>query len=171
MDGEFILRILISLPVLLVAVYIAEYFRKPENFFIKRLRPIEGTEYTHSQLVFRALMSALLPTPIMMLGVSIMTSDEAFLEWGSSYITLTIIIGIGLFLGVSSYLYFRLWRYRKLTPAEQQASDPRPLFARRTEPNPRTWLLRGGLIALFIFMGITGIPLLAILVAVATEWL
>ena len=169
MDGEFILRVLISLPVLLVAMYIATYFRAPEDFFIKRLRPKEGTEYTHSQLVFRAMVSGLLPAPIMMLWVAIMTSDEAFLEWRSHYITLTIIIG--LFLGVSSYLYFRLWRYRKLTPAEQQASDPRPLFARRTEPNPRTWLLRGGLIALFIFTGFTGIPLLLLLLAVATGWL
>ena len=33
----------------------------------------------------------------------------------------------------------------------------------------KTWLLRGALIALFVFMGITGIPLAFVLVFAVTE--
>ena len=165
-SASIILRVLIGLPVLVAAVYLSEYFRKPEDFFIKRLRSREGTEYTHPQLVSRALASALIPGPIMMLWVAIMDFDDGFLEW-SSFHTILIIVII-LFLGISSYLYFRLWRYREL--ALNEPSGSRRIFVRREAPNEETWLLRGGLTALFIFMGLTGIPLM-ILLFMATEWL
>ncbi len=147
----FPLRFIIALPVWLAFGFLISYCQKPEDFLIKRLRPKGDTRFTHSQLLFRALAGAVLFALLLTLGVGIITSDEAFLEWRSHYAIFNIFTG--LYLGISLYLYFRLWRYRKLTPAEQPASDPRPLFARRTEPNPKTWLLRGGLIALFIFMG------------------
>ena len=127
----FLLRILMGLPVALVAFYISDYFRKPEDFPVKRLRPQKGAEYTNSQLAFRALMSALLPTPVLMLWLAMLTSDEAFLEWRISQVVTAVIVN--LYLGISSYIYFRLWRYRELTPNQRGGSER--VFVRREAPN------------------------------------
>ena len=54
MEMETVLRFLVSLPILLIAGSVVSYFKSPEDFFIRRLRPKEGAEYTHIRLVSRA---------------------------------------------------------------------------------------------------------------------
>ncbi len=95
-----------------VFMVILPYFRKPEDFFIKRFRPKNHDEYTHAQLLFRAYIGAgLIGSSIFALGWSIAFQMPLWM-WAA----------IALFgasaSGTVTYMYFRLWRYRKPTPCE-----------------------------------------------------
>ena len=164
----FGLRLIIALPVWLLFGLLISYCQKPEDFLIKRLRPKEDARFSHSQLLFRALAGAGLSALLLIIGVGIITSDEAFLEWRSPFITVTVVIG--LFMGIHSYLYFRIWRYVEIAPSGQSGSDSsdQRLFMRRAEPNPKTRGLRLTLIILAAVTVVAG-PAIFVVLAVLTS--
>ena len=162
------LRILIGFPIMAAAVYISEYFRRPEDFFIKRLRPNEGIQYTHAQLLFRAFIGVgLISVTPFILGISVIGYGDAPVELRRASIAIG--LTLGLFLGLCSYLYFRIWRYVEIVPSGQgaSASGEQRIFIRRASPNPDTWGLRLTLIILAAVAAVAG-PAILIALSVFT---
>lgn len=158
------LRFLIALSAMIVTVYFSEYFRRPEDFFIKRLRPKEGIQYTHAQLLFRAFIGVgLISVTPVMLGVSVIGYEDASVELRRSAIAVG--LAVALILGVCSYLYFRIWRYVETAPSKRSASVSREqrFFVRRTAPNPKTWGLRLALIILAALLAVIGPAIVIVL--------
>ncbi len=160
------LRILIGFSILIAAVYISEYFRRPEDFFIKRLRPNEGIQYTHVQLLFRAFIGVgLISVTPFILGISVIGYDDAPVDLKRASIAIG--LTLGLFLGLCSYLYFRIWRYVEIFPSGRgaSASGEQRVFIRRASPNPDTWGLRLTLVILASVAAVAG-PAIAIVLSV-----
>ena len=166
MDAQSIplgLRILIAFPIMFVVGSVLSYFKSPEDFFIKRFRPNDDAKYTHAQLLFRAFIGLGLISTILLLGPVVVIAYDGFTELRPVWIAMA--LTIGLFLAISSYLYFRIWRYVEIAPSEQGAplsSTPR-IFIRRAAPNPDTWGLRLTLIILFAVVVVAGPAILIIL--------
>ena len=160
MDTESIplgLRFLIALPVMLIAGSILSYFKSPEGYFIKRLRPKDDVKYTHAQLLFRAFIGlGLISTTLLFSGVLIIVSDDIFIELRPEWVFS--MLPIGLVFAIGSYLHFRIWRYVEIAPSGQgaSASGGKRVFARRATPNPETWGLRLTLIMLFAVAFVAG---------------
>ena len=154
---ETVPKAIVSFPVVLMAVCIVAYFRAPEKFFIERLRPRDGGENSHSQLVSRAFVGVTISMALLMVWAVIMPSRDSLLEWPDSFYSFSFVFA--LYIGASSYLYFRLRRYRRLAPQERGSRD-RSAPERREARGADTWPLRGELVALFISVGIIGIPAL-----------
>lgn len=167
MDTESIplgLRFLIALSAMIATVYISDYFRRPEDCFIKRLRPNEGIQYTHVQLLFRAYIGVgLISVTPFILGLSVVVYEEASVELRRSAIAIGLVLGF--FLGVCSYLYFRIWRYVETAPSERSASvsGGQRVFVRRIAPDPNTWGLRLTLIILAAIAAVAGPTILIVL--------
>ena len=94
---------------------------------------------------------------LLMVWAVIVTSRVSLLEWSDSFYSFSFVFT--LYLGVSSYLYFRLRRCKRLAPQERGSRD-RSAPERREARSADTWPLRGELVALFISVGIIGIPAL-----------
>ena len=164
----FPIRIVIALPFWLIPGLMLSYFRKPEDFVIKRLRPKENIQFSHFQLIYRSSVGAGLCSVLFVLGIGIITSGEGFLEWRGLYVTIT--LAMWMFMGGFSYLYFRLWRYVEIAPSEQGAlvSRGQRVFLRRSTPDSRTWGLRLALIILAAVAVAAG-PAILIVLTILTE--
>ena len=164
----FPIRIVIALPFWLIPGLMLSYFRKPEDFVLKRLRPKENIQFSHSQLIYRSFVGAGLCSILLVLGVGIITSKEGFLEWRGLYVTITLVMWM--FMGTFSYLNFRLWRYVEIAPPEQGTlvSRRQRVFVRRITPDSRTWGLRLALIILAAVAVVVG-PTILIILTILTE--
>lgn len=126
-------KLLTSL-LLVCATYLVflPYFAKPEEFFIRRLRPRDDRRFTHAQLLIRAFGGAgLVSAGMYSLAFCLVFSLVLDVVWMWAWPAMT--LGGGVMLGVGHYARFRLSRYRKLTPSEQRAmTDGDPgVFVRR----------------------------------------
>lgn len=151
------LRILIAVPLMFMAGSILSYFKSPEDYFIKRLRPKGDVKYTHAQLLFRAFIGLGLVWPALAFsGILIIVSDDAFIELRPEFVLSA--LPISLFSSIGSYIYFRLWRYVEIDPSEQDVlvSGGQRTFVRRASPNPKTWGLRLTLIIVFAVALVAG---------------
>ncbi len=138
-----IVRVLSGIAISLGASAVAlPYFVKPEDFFIKRLRPDPDLEITHARLLAMAFRGGLLTISAALLGGTLVYGEI------SAYSLSSVLLVGGSSLGVGIYIYYRLWRYRELAPEERGFSDSQSgsVFIRRETPNRKTELLRIGLI-------------------------
>ena len=91
---------------------ILPYFHKPEEFFIKSLRPESDSQFTHNQLLFRAFVGVgFISTGVWALAFTLafsVVSDIAWWMWPA------ITLGGGTIVGAAEYAYFRLVRYRRM---------------------------------------------------------
>ena len=139
-------RLLTGLLIMFAASVVAlPYFTIPEDFFVKRLRPAPDLEITHARLLTRAFLGGLSSVSVTLLGTALVTGDASayFLR-----LSLSATLICGSFIGVGAYIYFRLWRYREMSPEEFGASgsQSRSVFIRRETSNRISGLLRIGLI-------------------------
>ena len=89
------------------------YFARPEDFFIKRLRPRSNHVVTHAQLLVRAFIGGLISSALHALGYVLLIGLSLEL-W------LALTLAGGLVLGMLGYAYFRIVRYRRLASNERQ---------------------------------------------------
>ena len=90
------------------------YFLKPEEFFVKRLRPSPERAVSHRELLLRAYGGAgLVHTSIQAVGFYLAYQDPSAWVW----VVLTLIMSPAL--GSMAYAYFRFERYRKASPDER----------------------------------------------------
>ena len=127
---------------------ILPYFHKPEEFFIKSLRPESDSQFTHKQLLFRAFVGVgFISTGVWALAFTLafsVVSDIAWWMWPA------ITFGAGTIVGAAEYAYFRLVRYRRLEAAafkRKDTSDKFHILHPWKIPNPATrtklWLIAG----------------------------
>ena len=139
-------RVLAGIIVTLAASVVAlPYFARPEDFFIRRLRPDPDRQITHSRLLAMVFLGGPLSVSAAMLGVALVTGEFSayFLR-----LCLAATLVVGSFIGAGIYAYSRLWRYRKLSPQElgHSGSRGRSVFIRRETLDSGSRLLRIGLI-------------------------
>lgn len=112
---------LLTAVLLLCGTYLVllPYFFRPEDFFIKGLRPKDRNEVTHGQLLFRAFGGAgLISASLFSLAWCLVLSLVVDLAWAWVWSVMT--LGGGAVLGAGHYVGFRLIRYRRLAPNERQ---------------------------------------------------
>ena len=103
---------------------ILSYVRKPEEFFIKRLRPKGKT--TNAQLLARAFVGSGLSGAAWALGTGLL--------WGLGLdVWLTVTLFFGLVGGTATYITLRFFTYRKLLPNDSNdiAGETGAVFVRR----------------------------------------
>ena len=145
-----IVRVLSGIALSLGASAVAlPYFAQPEDFFIKKLRPDTNLEITHTRLLAMAFGGGLLCVSVAPLG-GFLIYGEISVYFLRVWPVVTLVAGSSLAVGI--YIYYRLWRYRELTPEERRPSGSRgrSIFVRRETPNRKTELLRIGLIILVL---------------------
>ena len=139
-------RILTGVSLMFAAyLLVLPYFTRPEDFFVKRLRPAPDLEMTHARLITRAFLGGLLSVGAIALGTALILGEV------SGYLlrlSLASMLVVGSFIGIGAYLYFRLWRYQEMTPEELAASGnrSRPVFTKREASNRSFGPLHIGLI-------------------------
>lgn len=90
------------------------YFLKPEEFYVKRLRPSPARAVSHRELLLRAYGGAgLVHTSIQAVGFYLAYQNPSAWVW----VVLTLIMCP--ILGSMAYAYFRFERYRKASPDER----------------------------------------------------
>ena len=113
------LRILTGLALVIVSwVVFLPYSTRPEDFYIKRLRPKSGHKITNRQLLARAFIGVgLLHIHAWMLGYRLLINNVASTSLRDEitvWFSVTLVVGvIG---GSFAYTYLRLERYRRLIP-------------------------------------------------------
>ena len=145
-----IVRVLSGIAISLGASVVAlPSFVKPEDFFIKRLRPDPDLEITHARLLAMAFCGGLLTISAALLGGALVYGE---ISPYSLKLWLVVTLVVGTSLGAAIYIYYRLWRYRELAPEERgfSGSQRRSVFIRRETPNRKTELLRIGLIIMIL---------------------
>ena len=116
-----VLRLLIAILFWFAAGSTLLYWGKPEEFFIRRLRPGNDAKYTHAQLLFRAFMGAgLIPVALASFGIFIITSDDALIELRPEWFFS--VLPFALALAICSYLHFRIWRYVEVVRSGRDGS-------------------------------------------------
>lgn len=115
------LKLLTALLLVCVAyLVLLPYFLKPEEFFIKRLRPERNHKFTHAQLLVRAFLGAgLLSAGLYSLAICLVLGLVLNIAWAWVWLALT--LGGGIVVGTGCYIGFRILRYRKLAPDERWA--------------------------------------------------
>ena len=113
------LKLLTALLLLCVTfLVVLPYFVKPEEFFVKRLRPNNNHRLTHTQLLVRAFGGAgLLSAGLYSLATVLVLSLVMDIAWAWLIVTL----GGGMVVSTGHYIRFRLDRYRKLAPDERHS--------------------------------------------------
>ena len=117
------LKLLTALLLICVTfLVVLPYFVKPEEFFVKRLRPNNNHRLMHTQLLVRAfggagLLSASLYSLATVLVLSLVTDIALARAW------LIVTLGGGMVVGTGHYIRFRLDRYRKLAPDERHSME------------------------------------------------
>ena len=115
------LRLLTGLALVIVSFGVfLPYSIRPEEFFIKRLRPTSGHKITHRQLLARAFIGAGLLYPgawmlsylLIVRNVTGMSLRDQITVW------LIVTLVAGPIMGSLVYLHLRLRRYRRLIPDE-----------------------------------------------------
>ena len=145
-----IVRVLSGIAISLGASAVAfPYFAQPEDFFIKRLRPDPDLEITRARLIATAFCGGTLSISAALLGGALIHGEISAYSL-KLWLVCTLVVGSSL--GAGFYIYYRLWRYRELTPEDHEfsGSQGRSVFVRRETPNRRTELLRIGLTILIL---------------------
>ena len=115
------LRLLTGLALVIVSFGVfLPYSTRPEDFFIKRLRPTSGHKITHGQLLARAFIGAGLLYPgawmlsylLIVRNVTGMSLRDQITVW------LIVTLVAGPIIGSLVYSDFRLRRYHRLIPDE-----------------------------------------------------
>ena len=129
------IRLLIGLALIAVAYGLAmPYFRDPERYFVKRLRPAGGGKVTHARLLVRASVGAVAGGGLHLIA-SVVAFDipaSVFGSWDLAVLgagALTAVWGIG-------YAYFRLVKYRRLPSDDADAGAFVLRSPKREEMNP-----------------------------------
>ena len=113
------IRFLIAMAILVVAYGgAATYFLNPEKCFVKRLRPASGGKVTHARLLFRAFIGGgLIVGGLNLLAYIIAFDIPLSVLWSLGALPPVALIAVG---GMG-YTYFRLVKYRRLSPDDADA--------------------------------------------------
>ena len=111
---------------------ILPYLVKPEEFFVKRLRPRGHHKFTHAHLLARAFGSGFISAGLHSLAFCLALSLVLDFDW--TWVWLVLTLGGGLLVGVGNCIYFRCWRYRRLAPSVRKGKldGAKDLFERRS---------------------------------------
>ena len=109
------LRLLTALVLMCVTYLVVwPYFAKPEEFFVKQLRPEANRKITHSQLLVRAFLGmGLITAGLHSLALCLVLNLVLHLT-NIFWVWLGMTLGGGIVVGTGHYVVFRLLRYRKL---------------------------------------------------------
>ena len=105
-----------SLAAMAVGV-VHSYFMRPEDFFVKRLRPEREPRVTHMRLLVRAYLGAgLLTSCLWILGYLLVVAIVIGGFPGTLLVWLSVTLGASLATGSFAYFYLRLRRYGRPAP-------------------------------------------------------
>ena len=109
-----VLRLVVGLSLAAIAFGVIQpYFTRPEEFFVKRLRPKKGRRYTHTELLVRAFLGAgLLTSGAWILGYFLVAGIVTDRVPGTPTLWLVATLGASLLIGSAVYAYLRFCRYR-----------------------------------------------------------
>lgn len=96
---------------------VQSYFMRPEDFFVKRLRPERERKVTHAQLLARAYLGAgLLAAGLWMLGFLLVVGIVTGGMPGTLLLWISVTLGASLVTGSLAYFRLRLGRYGRPVP-------------------------------------------------------